>query len=881
MSQEDVLLIFPGASGTFLASRVGDVEMQAIAIDLSLLCGVLTVPECRALSSFSVSNQQKVMYLPREHAFSVRFSDICRTQRTNALLSRLKLLQLFAELIDDGLQVPASNDMDFTDSRARMRQLIQQIPEAELMRCSVVDLAKKLCCSQRHFSRLFREEVGVSLREKQKKLRLERARHLLEQSSDKIIDIALDAGYQSLSLFNVMFKDRFKMTPSQWRARVQSAPSNNKRRSPGGRAMLVVLFAMVTIGAALGSRLLAADAAPAKPLTYAVNNRAASTNATPATPAAPASTNAGPRFPVTGYRVVGNTLLSMDTMKKVLGPHTGEAVGLDTIRKAVADLVLAYRERGFATVNASLPQQQITNGLVSVQVTEGRLAEVVVVNNRHFSSNNVVRALPSLTTGLILNSKYFQAELDQANANRDRQIYPQIQPGPEPGTSTLLLKVKDRMPLHGRVELNNHKTPDTPDLRLNTSLQYNNLWQLEHSAGFQYGFTPTSYKSSSPSRPDLFVDRPLIAFYNGFYRMPLGAPQSVENRAASRPTQFGYNEATRQFSVPSVSLVPELYLFGNRSTTDSGVKRSPTIRVTPATNAVSITRWMEDRNFSVTESFGVRMNWPLVLGNARAGLSFGWDLRHYESVSYHTNVFAFTSVIPPANPNDPPETVTAVTPSGTDGRTSTLTYLPVVFRADVSFPDKLGVTALSAGATYNVALDALSDGSEFEALTGSTNSTAGFLAFTGSLIREQKIGGDWRLFLRAEGQAASEPLFSNEQFALGGVSSVRGYMQGESFGDAGFRLSLEPRSPAVNMGKIGDAPVSVRFIGFLDYGRTFLLEPLGRDQNTTLSGFGTGMNWTIGKTFDLGAIIAWPMSRTIYTDNKGTARLYFNVSAQF
>ncbi len=881
MSQEDVLLIFPGASGTFLASRIGDVEMQAIAIDLSLLCGVLTVPECRALSSFSVSNQQKVMYLPREHAFSIRFSDICRTQKTNALLSRLKLLQLFAELIDDGLQVPASNDMDFTDSRARMRQLIQEIPEAELMRCSVVDLAKKLCCSQRHFSRLFREEVGASLREKQKKLRLERARHLLEQSSDKIIDIALDAGYQSLSLFNVMFKDRFKMTPSQWRARVQSAPSNNKRRSPGGRAMLVVLFAMVTIGAALGPRLLAADAAPAKPLTYAVNNRAASTNATPATPAAPASTNAGPRFPVTGYRVVGNTLLSMDTMKKVLGPHTGEAVGLDTIRKAVADLVLAYRERGFATVNASLPQQQITNGLVSVQVTEGRLAEVVVVNNRHFSSNNIVRSLPSLTTGLILNSKYFQAELDQANANRDRQIYPQIQPGPEPGTSTLLLKVKDRMPLHGRVELNNHKTPDTPDLRLNTSLQYNNLWQLEHSAGFQYGFTPTSYKSSSPSRPDLFVDRPLIAFYNGFYRMPLGAPESVENRAAARPTQFGYNEATRQFSVPTASLVPELYLFGNRSTTDSGVKRSPKLRVTSPTNAVEITRWMEDRNFSVTESFGVRMNWPLVLGDARAGLSFGWDLRHYESVSYHTNVFAFTSVIPPANPNDPPETVTSVTPSGTDGRTSTLTYLPLIFRADVSFPDKLGATSLSGGVTYNLPLDGLSDGSEFEALTGSTNSTAGFLAFTGSLIREQKIGGDWRLFLRAEGQAASEPLFSNEQFALGGVSSVRGYMQGESFGDAGFRLSLEPRSPAVNMGKIGDAPVSVRFIGFLDYGRTFLLEPLGRDQNTTLSGFGTGMNWTIGKTFDLGAIIAWPMSRTIYTDNKGTARLYFNVSAQF
>ena len=608
-----------------------------------------------------------------------------------------------------------------------------------------------------------------------------------------------------------------------------------------------------------------------------MNARATTTNAAPAVPAI---TNVGPRFAVTGYRVLGNTLLSMDTMKKVLGPHTGDAVGLETIRKGVADLVLAYRDRGFATVNASLPQQQITNGLVSVQVTEGRLAEVVVMNNRHFSSNNIVRSLPSLITGLILNSKYFQAELDQANANRDRQIYPQIQPGPEPGTSTLLLKVKDRMPLHGRVEINNHETPGTPDLRLNTSLQYNNLWQLEHSAGFQYGFTPEAYKSASPSRPDLFLDQPLIAFYNGFYRMPLGAPQSVENRAAARPTQFGYNEATRQFSVPSASLVPELYLFGNRSTTDTEVKRTPKTLV--ASNAVTrIRRWEETRDFSVTESTGFRINWPLLQSDTRVGISFGLDLRHYESVSYHTNIFSTTAVIPPANPNDPPETNTSLTISGTDGRASSLTYLPLVFRADVSFPDKLGATSLSAGATYNLSLDALSDGSEFEKLTGSSDSTAGFLAFTGSLIREQKMGGDWRLFLRAEGQTATEPLFSNEQFALGGVSSVRGYMQGESFGDAGFRLSLEPRSPAVSAGKIAGAPVSVRFIGFLDYGRTYLLDPLGRDQNTTLSGFGTGMNWTIGKTFDLGAVIAWPMSRTIYTDNKGTARIYFNVSAQF
>ena len=94
-----------------------------------------------------------------------------------------------------------------------------------------------------------------------------------------------------------------------------------------------------------------------------------------------------------------------------------------------------------------------------------------------------MRALPSLHTNMLLNSHVLQRELDIANASRDRQIYPVIGPGPEPDTSELTLKVKDQLPLHARLELNNQATPGTPDLRVNFSAQYDNLWDLEHQIG--------------------------------------------------------------------------------------------------------------------------------------------------------------------------------------------------------------------------------------------------------------------------------------------------------------------------------------------------------------------------------------------------------------
>lgn len=61
------------------------------------------------------------------------------------------------------------------------------------------------------------EVVGVSFRDKQTELRLSRARELLATTKGKIVDVALESGYQSLSLFNLMFSRRFGMSPGRWR----------------------------------------------------------------------------------------------------------------------------------------------------------------------------------------------------------------------------------------------------------------------------------------------------------------------------------------------------------------------------------------------------------------------------------------------------------------------------------------------------------------------------------------------------------------------------------------------------------------------------------------------------------------------------------------
>ncbi|MGA2868992.1 MAG: POTRA domain-containing protein, partial [Verrucomicrobiota bacterium] len=446
------------------------------------------------------------------------------------------------------------------------------------------------------------------------------------------------------------------------------------------------------------------------------------------------STNAGPHFEVEKYLVMGNSVLTPDaitrTMTNIDGAY-GTNVSFDGIRAAVTELQKTYRARGYVTVAVGLPPQKLTNATVKIQVTEGRLANIIIKGNHYFSSNNVMRTLPSLHTNTVLNAMIFQAELNRANANQDRQIYPVIAPGPDPGTSDLTLKVKDQLPLHAKVELNNESSPGTPDLRINSSAVYNNLWQLEQSIGVQYSFSPQEYKSSSPYvenayndqkeqngkttiplYTDLynsgtrwnFYDLPQVANYSTFYRIPLGSPAAIEDIVASNPGSFGYDEATRKFNVPPPSGQPDLTFFASRSTIDSGLlTTSP--NANPGFNGTnSLVQNSVQQDLTVNNDLGFRLNIPLPVtdDDYHSSISAGLDFKDYTLKSYAIN--GFTTFAGEIDVNSPPPITNSVVSSSfipVPITVSRMDYLPLSLRYDASLHDSLGLTTWGLGLSAN------------------------------------------------------------------------------------------------------------------------------------------------------------------------------------
>ncbi len=591
----------------------------------------------------------------------------------------------------------------------------------------------------------------------------------------------------------------------------------------------------------------------------------------------PAAKTNFPTFEVKGYLVTGNTILPQKQVDEIMGKHTGPALTLEALQKATADLELTYHRLGFVTVGVALPRQRLTNGIVRVQVTEGKLVAILVKGNHYYSSNNVLRALPGLATNVLLSSKWLQPELDRANINKDRQIYPKLIPGPDPGTTALELTVKDRLPFHGHVEINNKGTPGTPELRMDSGLEYNNLWQLNHQLGLDYNFSPTDVKPAGNTQR--FYDQPLVSSYSAFYRMPFGTGGNLRESYERKPLGYGYDEVTHRFNLPPASGSPELVVYASRSTTDAGSRLGA---VTPITDSqtLTVTDQTAERNPSVTQNIGTRFILPLgQWRGVQSSVNFGFDFKTFYIESLATN----TTTVAEYTTNVPPTLIFSQAVALSKNSGNEIDYVPLSLGWSGSRQDALGQTTLGLNGSLFLSELSSTDG-KIQAVAGSTGAGGNFGVVNFNFSREEKLPGNWSLLLRANGQWASEPLINNEQFGIGGTGGVRGYREGEAYGDTGWRTLFDARTPLIGVAgfpyKGETIPASLRFSWFMDYGE---VSHLGQNAAPTSREWGTGMGvfYTLGQHVDARAAVGWALIDAPPQIKAGTAQGHLSFGVQF
>lgn len=114
-------------------------------------------------------------------------------------------------LVAKNKKVPISNEVI-----SRIKNALNYIHENYKKELSVKDIADNCNLSEYHFMRFFKQHIGMTCIEYINTYRLEAASKMLSEADKSVMEISFEAGFNNVSYFNKLFKNRYKLTPKEF-----------------------------------------------------------------------------------------------------------------------------------------------------------------------------------------------------------------------------------------------------------------------------------------------------------------------------------------------------------------------------------------------------------------------------------------------------------------------------------------------------------------------------------------------------------------------------------------------------------------------------------------------------------------------------------------
>lgn len=190
-----------------------------------------------------------------------------------------------------------------------------------------------------------------------------------------------------------------------------------------------------------------------------------------------------PRFTVNAFHVTGAVAVGNAELEALLAPHAGKAYNLFELHKLLQLITTRYREAGYPVARAVIPAQKITDGVVQVEVIEGRVDQVAFSGNERYDDAFLARwgkplvgetvRLPTLEERMLL--------IDDLPGLETRAI---LAPGKEYATTSVEVQV-DEKPYEGSISVNNHGRREVGSDRVDAAVNLNNPLRIGDQLGIR------------------------------------------------------------------------------------------------------------------------------------------------------------------------------------------------------------------------------------------------------------------------------------------------------------------------------------------------------------------------------------------------------------
>lgn len=246
----------------------------------------------------------------------------------------------------------------------------------------------------------------------------------------------------------------------------------------------------------------------------------------------------GPRFTVRKIVLEGTTVFPAEHFEPLLKSYTDREITVRDLSELADEITRQYRASGYLTSTAYLPEQRLTDGIAKIAVVEGKTGTFMVEGNRYFRSKQLLRYIP-LAPGDIFRYSKLREGLARINQNPDREARSILKKGEKPETTDVIVRVRDKFPVHGSALFDNQGSRSTGVKRYGLTLRSSNTTGLDDSLmagtvfGLRFGSIFTRYEL--PVLPKLGT-----AAYAGFSHVQVAPKKEL--------TDFGVNGTSENYS---------------------------------------------------------------------------------------------------------------------------------------------------------------------------------------------------------------------------------------------------------------------------------------------------------------------------------------------
>ena len=127
------------------------------------------------------------------------------------------LLSFLRCLFQNSCMVRRQKELVQNQTEEKVKLVLNYINRNHTEQLTIRELADLCGFSESHFMRFFKKHTGVTVIEYINEFRLDMAAELLEMKESAVIEAAFETGFNNVSYFNRLFKQKFGLTPREYR----------------------------------------------------------------------------------------------------------------------------------------------------------------------------------------------------------------------------------------------------------------------------------------------------------------------------------------------------------------------------------------------------------------------------------------------------------------------------------------------------------------------------------------------------------------------------------------------------------------------------------------------------------------------------------------